>query len=139
MTSSSVGSTTVRSRERTPARARSAGSKACCSHVEAVFRQAMADPATRDAVPSIERVRIPAGEAIRVELSSRPEPDTPYDVAQVQYYLPTMVGFFAIWFSAAANDLAAYRTTFDAMARTFLHADLYPEDYLDRFLLAVTK
>jgi hypothetical protein len=107
--------------------------------VEAVFRQAMADPATRDAVPSIERVRIPAGEAIRVELSSRPEPDTPYEVAQVQYYIPTKVGFFAIWFSAAASDLAAYRTTFDAMARTFLHADLYAEDYLDRFLLAVTK
>ena len=74
-------------------------------------------------VRSVERVRIPAGEAVRVEIVSSPEPALPFEVVQVQYYVPTDNGPMALWFACDPRDLQACRPAFDQMARTFLFLD----------------
>ena len=82
------------------------------------------DPTQEDAfVRSVERVRIPAGEAIRVEIVSGPGPALPFEVVQIQYYVPTDSGPMALWFACDPRDLEGCRTGFDQMARTFLFLD----------------
>jgi hypothetical protein len=87
---------------------------------EAMFRSHMND--TRDGafVRSVERVRIRAGEAVCVEIVSSPEPALPFEVVQIQYYVPSDNGPMALWFACDPRDLPTCRDAFDQMAQTFL-------------------
>ena len=87
---------------------------------EVEFRGHM-DPTQEDAVVrSVDRVRLPAGAAIRIEIVSGPESGLPVEVVQVQYYVPTANGPMALWFACHRGDLADCRDAFEQMARTFL-------------------
>jgi hypothetical protein len=84
------------------------------------FRGHMVDARDGRFVRSVERVRIPAGEAIRIEIVEGPEPALPYDVVQIQYYVPTDSGPMALWLACDPADLEPCRDAFDHMAQTFL-------------------
>ena len=71
-------------------------------------------------VRSVERVRIPAGEAIRIEIAEVPEPALPHEVIQGHYYVPTDNGPMALWFACDPRDLEGCCPAFDQMAQTFL-------------------
>lgn len=85
-----------------------------------MFRSHMGDARDGAFVRSVERVRIPAGESIRVEIVSGPEPALPFEVVQVQYHVPTENGPMALWFACDPADLETCRDAFDQMAQTFL-------------------
>ena len=87
------------------------------------FRGHMGDARDGRFVRSVERVRIPAGEAIRIEIAEVPEPALPHEVVQVHYYVPTDNGPMALWFACDPRDLEGCRAAFDQMAQTFLFLD----------------
>jgi hypothetical protein len=56
-------------------------------------------------VRSLERVEVPLGEALRLEMTTG---DTgPADTVHVQYYIVTPAGPWALWSSSPRADLAA--------------------------------
>jgi hypothetical protein len=56
-------------------------------------------------VRSLERVEVPLGEALRLEMTPR-EPGAD-DVVHLQYYVVTAAGPWALWSSSPRSDLAA--------------------------------
>lgn len=66
-----------------------------------------------------DRVSLPSGEALRLELSGEAG-EPPFTVAEIRYLVASPEGVFDLLFSAAESDLPDYEATFDAMARSFL-------------------
>lgn len=86
-----------------------------------MFRTHMDPTVEADVVRTVERITIPAGEAIRVEIGPRREPESPTEAVQVQYYVPTEGGPMALWFACDPRDLEGCGDAFEQMAGTFLH------------------
>jgi hypothetical protein len=71
---------------------------------------------------SLERVDLPPGQALRLELAGEAG-EPPFTVSEIRYLVATPAGVFDLLFSAAATDLPDYEAVFDEMARSFLQAD----------------
>lgn len=87
------------------------------------FREHLGRTQDTDFVRTLERIRIPAGDSIRVEIVSRPEPAFPHAVIQVQYYVSTDNGPMSLVFGCDPEDFDGCRDAFDQMAQTFLHLE----------------
>jgi hypothetical protein len=87
------------------------------------FRGHMDPRGGDDFVRAVDRVRIPAGEAVRVEIAPGPEPGHSVAVVQVQFYVHTDNGPMALWFACHPDDLEDCRGAFEQMARTFLYME----------------
>ena len=95
---------------------------------ELEFRDPADGGRLRDAVLSATRATLPAGEALRVVLADELEPGLL--LTQVQYYVATHAGPFALWFACETDDLPRYEAVFDQTATTFLRPDLDPDGEL---------
>jgi len=82
-------------------------------------------------VRSLERVTLPAGEALRLELISETDEPT-IAVVEIRYLIISPAGVFDLLFSSADVDLTGYEATFDEMARTFMRGDVDPDGALAR-------
>jgi len=54
-------------------------------------------------IRSFGRVELPIGEAFRIEMTS---PDADPDTIELQYYISTEAGGWALWLSCPSRDLA---------------------------------
>ena len=67
------------------------------------WRYGIHPDATGMRVRSLGRVRLPLGEALRLEMTSG---DEEQDVVHLQYYMATEHGPWALWLSCAPGDVA---------------------------------
>ena len=68
-------------------------------------------------VRSLERVDIPLGEALRLEMSDGEPPAA--DSVHLQYYIVTAAGPWALWTSGSPGDVAALEAALAEIAPPF--------------------
>ena len=81
------------------------------AHQEREFRSGIESDSSLDSY-DLNRVTLPAGEALRCLLVYE-------EAAQIQYYLPTAAGLYALWFTTPREELAARETEFASIAQSF--------------------
>ena len=81
------------------------------------WRYGMHPRATEMRIRSLERVYLQLGEALRLEMTTADADGE--DIANVQYYIVTKLGPWALWLSCPTEDLADCETSLREFAPPF--------------------
>ena len=89
------------------------------------------DRARGRSINDIERITLPSGEALRVEMIGTPR-GFDWDVAEVRYLIVTPAGVFDLLFSMKADELADYEVAIHDMAGSLLRDEPDPDGLMAR-------